>query len=260
MVAPLKNRNLNGNFYARFPRTESLLAELEGLPCSDIVSRCEILSDKNPQYVPSECVLYFVRVGREGMTDALFERLYKVLIGRVLRQLPKDVPEAESESMFAAKVRDKARDTFCEWLTLDFLNYCKRLDFFEIRFESGVANLRKDAYRAVSREQARHVSIESDEEDESELLPEVEEAAGTYDPFDPENFSSEDYRSALHEAIEGLPDLQRRIVCMIMKDIPIHSEKASVPTISKVLGKVEKTIRNQRDKAYATLRRKLEGA
>lgn len=161
--------------------------------------------------------------------------------------------------MFTAKVRDKARDTFCEWLTLDFLDYCKRLDFFEIRFAAGVANLRRDAYRGASRDHARHIAIDADEEEGGELLPEVEEAAGSYDPFDPDNFSSADYRSALLDAIEELPDLQRRIVCMIMKDIPIHSEKASVPTISKALGKVDKTIRNQRDKAYATLRRKLRG-
>lgn len=259
MVAPLINRNLNGSLYVRFPETEALLAKLEGLPRADLVSRCEILSAKNPQYVPSECVLYFVRAGREGMTEALFERLYKVLIGRVLRQLPKDAREAESESMFTTKIRDKARDTFCEWLTLDFLDYCKRLDFFEIRFAAGVANLRRDAYRSVSRDQARHVAIDSDEEAGSEILPEVEKAVGSYDPFDPENFSSANYRTELLEAIEELPDLQRRIVYMIMKDIPIHSEKASVPTISRALGKVDKTIRNQRDKAYATLRRKLGG-
>lgn len=259
MVAPLRNQKLDGSPYTRFPEIEALLAELEGLSKSALVSRCEMLSDKNPQYIPSECVLYFARVGREGMTDAHFERLYRVLIGRVLRQLPKDIQEAERESMFAAQVRDKARDTFCEWLTRDFLEYCKRLDYFEIRFESGVANLRRDAYRLVSREQGRNVAIESDEEEGSVLLPEVEEAVGTYNPFDPEYFSIENYRDALYEAIEDLPDLQRRIIEMIMKDIPIYSENPSIPCISKVLGKVDKTIRNQRDRAYATLRRKLRG-
>lgn len=259
MVAPLRNQKLDGSPYARAPEIEVLLAELEGLPKATLVSRCEILSDKNPQYVPSECVLYFVRVGREGMTDALFERLYKILIGRVLRQLPKDVPDAERESMFSAKVRDKARDTFCEWLTKDFLGYCKRLDFFEIRFAAGVANLRRDAHRIADREQARHVSIESEEEEGSVLLPEVEEAAGTYNPFDPENLSIENYRDALHATIEELPDIQRRILEMIMKDFPIFSENPSTPCISKILGRAEKTIRNQRDKAHATLRRKLGG-
>lgn len=257
MVAPLRNQKFDGSPYTRVPEIEALLAELEGLSKAALVLRCEILSDKNPQYVPSECVLYFVRVGREGMTDAHFERLYRVLIGRVLRQLPKEILEAESESMLAAEVRDKARDTFCEWLTRDFLGYCKRLDYFEIRFASGVANLRRDAYRSVSRVQAKHVAIESDEEEGSVLLPEVEEAAGTYNPFDPENFSIDNYRNALYEAIEDLPDLQRRIIEMIMKGIPVYSENTSVPCISKVLGKVDKTIRNQRDKAYSTLRRKL---
>ncbi len=259
MVARLRTRSCKGELYTRIPKIEALLAELEGLPKAELVSRCEILSDKNSQYVPSECVLYFVRTGREGMTDAMFERLYKVLIGRVLRQLPKDVPEAKSERMFSAMIRDKARDTFCEWLTLDFLDYCRRLDFFEIRFASGVANLRRDAYRAVRRDQARHVAIESDKDDGNELLPEAEKIAETYNSFDPGGFFTENYRSELYEAIEALPDLQRRIVEMIMKDIPIYSENPSVLCISKALGKVDKTIRNQRDKAYATLLRKLGG-
>lgn len=261
MVTRLRQRSKKGELYTRIPEIEALLGELEALPKAALVSRCEILSDKNPSYVPSECVLYFVRAGagREGMTEVLFERLYKELIGRVLRQLPKEVPAAESETMFTTLVRDKARDTFCEWLTQDVMDYCKRLDFFEIRFARGVASLRKDAYRAVRRDQTRHVPIDSDEDEGNELSPEVEEAAASYNPFDPENFSIADYRVALLEAIEELPDLQRRIIHMTMKDIPIYSEKDSVLTIAKALGRADKTIRNQRDKAFATLRRKLAG-
>ena len=151
MIAPLRNRDLKGEPYTRIPEIEVLLAKLEELSKAELVSRCEILSDKHPQYVPCECVLYFVRADREGMTNVQFERLYKVLIGRVLRQLPKDTPGAESESMFSAEIRDKARDTFCEWLTLDFLDYCKRLDFFEIRFAAGVRSEERRVGKYCSR-------------------------------------------------------------------------------------------------------------
>lgn len=259
MVAPLRKRDLKEKLYTRFPETEALLEELEGLPRADMVSRCEILSAKSPLYVPTECVLYFVRAGRQVPTDALYERLYKVLIGRLLRQLPKDISGAQSESLFNASVRENALGTFCEWLTTDYLAYCDRLDYFEIRFASGVASLRKDAYRQVGRIDARQVAIESDEDEGSELLPEVERAAGSYNPFDPEILDVADYRSALLEAIESLPDIQRRILHMMMQDIPIDSIDLKVQTISKALGKVEKTIRNQRGRAFATLQRKLRG-
>ena len=46
---------------------------------------------------------------------------------------------------------------------------------------------------------------------------------------------------------------------MLRQGIPIDSKDPSVLTISGVLGKVEKTIRNQRDKAFARLRIVLSG-
>ena len=45
---------------------------------------------------------------------------------------------------------------------------------------------------------------------------------------------------------------------MLLKEIPIDSSDPDTLTISKVLGKAEKTIRNQRDRAFVSLRRHLE--
>lgn len=45
---------------------------------------------------------------------------------------------------------------------------------------------------------------------------------------------------------------------MWRQDIPIESNDPSIESISKVLGKSEKTIRTHRDKAFASLKRFLE--
>lgn len=45
---------------------------------------------------------------------------------------------------------------------------------------------------------------------------------------------------------------------MWRQDIPIESSDPSVESISKVLGKSEKTIRTHRDKAFASLKLRLE--
>ena len=243
----------------RAPEIESLLTELEALSMSDVVSRCEISSNSNLLYIPSECVLYFVRHRRNKLTNDQFERLYKVLMSRLLRQLPKEHSDAESENMFSANVREKAFDQFCEWLTEDLEDYCMRLDYLEVRFAEGVASLRISAYRSVKLDHARHVSIYSDEEEGMEISPEVEEAAGSFDPFNSENDSNINYRDELLAAIEGLPDLQRKILYMEMKGMVIYSENPSVPSIAKALGKADKTIRTHRNKALNTLRRKLGG-
>ena len=44
---------------------------------------------------------------------------------------------------------------------------------------------------------------------------------------------------------------------MLRTGIPIDSKEAGQITIAKALGKSEKTIRNQRDKAYALLQGQL---
>ena len=45
---------------------------------------------------------------------------------------------------------------------------------------------------------------------------------------------------------------------MWRQDIPIESNDPSVESISKVLGKSEKTVRTHRDKAFASLKLRLE--
>ena len=45
---------------------------------------------------------------------------------------------------------------------------------------------------------------------------------------------------------------------MWRQDIPIESNDPLVESISKVLGKSEKTIRTHRDKAFSSLRLRLE--
>ena len=77
-------------------------------------------------------------------------------------------------------------------------------------------------------------------------------------PFDADELDKKDYRLLLDDAIDSLPEFQRRIVEMWRQEIPIESKDPSVVTISKVLGKTEKTIRTHRDKAFASLRLRLE--
>ena len=66
--------------------------------------------------------------------------------------------------------------------------------------------------------------------------------------------SEENYRTVLDEAMEELPTTQKRILEMLRNNVLIDSQDPTVPTISKALGKSEKTIRNQRDKAIAAIK------
>ncbi len=254
MVTPLRKKTLVGKLYTRDAEIEGKLAELEGLTRGELVARCSIRRRDDSDYIPSECLVYFVRASRSDHAAAGFEWLYKILVERVLRALPREEnADGKTVSLTKAVIRDKVFGQFVELLSLDRVEYSEKLDYFEVRFDGALANLRRDAQEQAWREENRSVSLEYDEET-GELAEEVERAAGSFDPFKQPEIGSSDYRLQLDVAIDILPPEQMRVIEMLRMEIPIDSKDVDAVTIAKVLGKSEKTIRTYRDKAFAALR------
>lgn len=259
MITPLRKRTLQGTLYERDAKIQALLAQLELLPLAELVSRSQITDRADPSYVPSECLTYFVRATRQDNSHQQFERLYKILLSRVMRALPD--PEVRDGtairiSQTKSRIRDIALDRFTEALAADRQAYLEKLDYFEIRFDGAVVNLRRDAQGTAWREENRTASIEYDPET-NEPSAEVEEAAGSVNPF--ENLEANDYRSQLDAAIDSLPPEQIRIMEMLRQGFPIDSTDPDAVTIAKTLKKSEKTIRLHRDRALKALRAALCG-
>lgn len=259
LVTPLRKKNLAGTLYTRDANIEVRLAELEGLTQDELVARCSIRKRDDPSYVPSECLVYFVRASRSDHSTAGFERLYKILAERVLRALPRaENADGKTASLTKSVIRDNVFGRFVEMLSLDRTEYSEKLDYFEVRFDGALASLRRDAQEQAWRDENRSASLEYDEET-GELADEVERAAGSFDPFNQPEIDGSDYRSQLDASIDILPPEQVRIIEMLRKGIPIDSKDADAVTIAKVLGKSEKTIRTYRDKAFAALRAAMSG-
>ena len=110
MKAPLIRTRLDGRLYQRPEKVEALLEVLEALPRSDILARCTIRDRSHPDYVPSECLLYFVRVSRSDNSNDHFERLYKILTARVLVGV--DVVHAECHHHLGKFIALDKSDTF----------------------------------------------------------------------------------------------------------------------------------------------------
>ena len=232
---------------------EALIADLVTLPRDALLARAEITKRSDPGYVPSECLLYFIRASSRDNNEAWFERLYRILTERVLRGLPKaESPDGKTESLTRGDVRAKVLGRFVELLSADRADHVDKLDYFEVRFDGAVASLRRDAQEQAWRDENRSQALEYD--DSGELSPEVEAAAGAHDPFSASDFDDADYRLRLDAAIEALPTEQSRIIHMMRQGFPIDSKEPDVVTISKVLGRSEKTVRTYRDKAFAALR------
>lgn len=254
LITPLMKRTLSGQLYTRDPRIEALLIELAALPREKLVERTAITHRSDLGYVPSECLVYFIRASRSDNSEVWFEQLYKVLTKRVLRCLPRpEIADGETESLTRGIIRDRVFGGFVEMLAADRSSPTAKLDYFEVRFDGALASLRRDAQAQAWRDENHLTTIELDEET-GEPSPEVERAVGHLDPFASKENDDADYRSRLDPAISALPPEQIRIIDMLRQGFLIESKDPEVMTISKALGRSEKTIRTHRDKALEALR------
>jgi len=241
VVRPLRKRTFQGKPYLRLPSIEVKFREILTLPPTELANRCAVQDRKDSAFIPTECLLYLVRTWKPD--DAQFEAIYKSLAQRILRKLPK------------GQVREKVFEAFVDLLARDRTSYAERLDYFEIRFDSALLSLRRDAQRQACRE-PNHSPI--DDPGNAELRHEMEETVGTFNPFDSAALDRSDYRSHLDAAINTLPIEQKQIVKLWLEGMPIDSTDPGTMSIAKKLGKAEKTIRLHRDQAFATLRSILE--
>ncbi|MBM2713491.1 response regulator transcription factor [Mesorhizobium caraganae] len=254
IVAPLRKRRLSGELYERDPKVEAFIAGLAIVSRDELIARAAITKRSDPRYIPSECLVYFIRASRRDNGETWFERLYRTLTERVLRSLLKSgSSNGKTESLTRGAVRDKVFGRFVELISADRATYVDKLDYFEVRFEGALASLRRDAQEQAWRDENRSRPLEYDE-DSGELSPEVEAAAGAHDPFAASDFEDPAYRSRFDAAIAALPTEQSRIIHMLRQGFPIDSKEPDVMTIAKALGRSEKTVRTYRDKAFAALR------
>lgn len=253
MARPLRKSKLDGSLYTRRPEVEAQIAALQDLEQTALEARCQVPVGTT-DYVSTEVIIYFFRQGKGSEQHR--EKLLVTLVNRVSRRLSREGGgDSLSASLTAMSIRDEVRDKFVDLLLEDGLAYDDRLDFYEINFNRALLCDLRDAKDKYWRIENRGAELGSEDE---EIAAHVEDAAGHYDPFDPDELDKKDYRRLLQDAIDTLPELQQQIVEMLRQDIPIDSGDPSVTTISKTLGKSEKTIRTHRDKAFATLRRRLE--
>jgi hypothetical protein len=250
---PLRKHKLDGTPYFRRDKVEAEIQALVEISAPELERRAGLWQAKDPEFVSPEALLYFVRntdpgTHREKLTEKLLIRLAR-------RVLSVANSGGDTLSLTRMNIREEVRDHFVDLLLSDRKQYDDRLDYYEVNFNSAVAADRLDANARHWKHENRTVELETED---GVVSTTVESAAGEYDPFDADELDKKDYRLLLDEAIDSLPEFQRRIVVMWHQDIPIESNDPSAESISKVLGKSEKTIRTHRDKAFASLKLRLE--
>lgn len=222
---------------------------LADLPRELLLLRSRIRDRKNPDYVPSECLVHFVRASRQDNSDEWFGQLYKLLAERVFGALPRVEGGGNTTSLVNESIRNAVFDRFVDMLAKDRRQPNDKLDFFEVRFDLAVKRLRLDAQEQAWRESNRSNSLDDD-------LSEIEADAVTAiaaDAFEANFFSDPLFRNRLHLAIDDLPPEQSRTMHLLMLGWPISSNDPAVMTIAKALGCSDRSVRNYRERAFKTL-------
>lgn len=260
IVPPLTKQKPDGTIYSRRADVEGSLERLVELPRSEVIAALKIRDARSDLYVQSECVVHLIRAARNDNDQSYFAELYRELMRRIGAVLPRVEGERSGlvENVHAADARDRVRDLFNERLSVDRTQPGSALDYFEVMFADAIAALRKTAMKRATRQAARSERIEADDETNEPSLA-VEKAVGSLDLK--QELLSEDpiYRSRVVAAIQALPDKQRRVIEMILQEMPIDSSDEGVLSIRKAIGvSSEKTVRNRRDAAFASIRKALE--
>jgi len=267
LITPLRKRSVDGVAYFRPPAIAELLAALSQVPIEEVARRARIDDHDSVEYVPSECLVYFVRQSKYCGDGDAYREIFATLRQRLLQSVPVYRRRVPDHSRFAERatdldVQDAVLHAFQELLCTDRNGYDERLDFFEIRFNAAVAKLRATARKKIARYESRRLSL-AGTGDESGSYDHIEQVLARLRDQDEDVGDDCLCRLRLHAAINILPVAERRVVELLLQEIPIDSNDDKVLAITKILGCAEKTVRNRRDRAFARIRDALneeEGA
>ena len=260
-IPSLRNRTKEGKLYSRPQEIEEAILETLELPFDDFMERAKRKNRKHPEYLPSEVLVHRIRATRYNNSDDQFNALYTVLCERISRSCPRAVIRVDGESGESGEVgnlmdvREYVLDRFITLIVKDRDNYADRLDIFEARFDRAVKLLREDAFRKISRKEKPLTPLEYDEG--GDIPDDVEEYSALLNAPSMTPEEEITYRFQIRQAIDSLPEMERRVIDMLEAGIPIESKNRGEPTIAGLLECTPKTVRNRRARAIQRIREKL---
>lgn len=253
-LPPLRKKTVEGKLYERRAATEVVILECLELTFDELCDRAEISARKNPDYIPSEALVYFLRQTKTHNHDAQFGRLYNILQKRIKRVCPRSefrIGDKDGANANLLDLQEFVLDDFAERVMCDRQTYEEKLDGFEVAFDHMIARRKDDALRKMYRRDKPTEPLEYDAD--GDIPADVEKGLVE---LNPEKNSFEDeitYRFQLQRAIGSLPDDERRVITMIFAGIPSESNDPEVQTISTILQCEPQTVRNRRNKAVKKL-------
>lgn len=257
MVIPLKKTTKEGEPYHRRAEVEQVLNELDGLAPDQLVNQLTCTQ----QAVPFEVLIYFLRHTELALTARHLEPIFITFYSRLEAALRKTVSDAWLDHAIA--VREEIAERVVVMIAKDRDSQEDSMYYWETNFNGALANLRTDVLRKLGPARKTDPLINAEPlthegEDGHEISPEVDIAAADFINPNPSKLDDLTFRLRLMDAINELPEDERRAVGLSLQGMQIESQDPEVMTIAKALACSDRTVRNRLKRAYEKLRLMLQ--
>lgn len=257
-IEPLRKHKSTGEPYTRRSPIIDFIARSLAWPFENLLQRAAGRDRRSSDYVPSEVLVYHLRHMKAENSDDRFVALYNILRDRIEAACPRanrQVADKICEDARIAEIRDATTDYVTELMFTDRQEYDERLDIYEVVFDKAVRSAHITKIRKVNRRESANENVEDAVTGEVRAV--VEAALDRYKSTGLTVEDDLDYRIYLRRAIDALPTEERKVIDLMLADIPIESSKEGGSSMTELLGCSEKTVRNRRDRAFSKIRTAL---
>ncbi|MFW5393266.1 hypothetical protein V1951_18455 [Yersinia sp. 2544 StPb PI] len=257
MIIPLKKSTKEGESYQRRIEIEEDLNEFDILSPDELVAR--LTCPNTP--APFEILIYYLRHSEIGLAAKHLEPIFITFHNRIESALCKAIPNARYDR--AESIRKEITDQLYEMIAQERNSQSDNMYYWEVNFNHALQNFRKDVLRRIgpARETDPLINYEPlmrEDEEGAGIRSEVEIAAENFFNPNPSLLDNESFRLCLMDAINKLPEDEKRAVGLFLQGMRIESLDPEVMTIAKALVCSERTVRNRLRRAHELLRTQLQ--
>lgn len=246
MIEPLTKVSKAGKLYKR---RSVVLASIEaaiGIDRPTLERRAAISTPESPEYLSSECLLYFIRKRHREANAPERDKLLDILLRRNMQNLKGTIPDGRAAN--ALYLRDEVLGRFGELVAEDGTgDLSNELDYYEVNFNGAFAALRIDVLRAEGRARQKLDPLPEDDGSQGPL-GDSDEDLGTLIGGrlrTPATQTGDALRMRLLRAIYALPENERKAVTLVhilgYDEESDDPTKVTAATLCEVTGR---TIRN----------------
>lgn len=246
MAQPLQRKRRNGSQYTRPPDIENAIDAALLLDEARVTERAT-LKRGEPGYLKTECIVHLIRDAKRSANRTRMNRLVNVLFKRCAANLRSTV---DDELPGAEELREEIMSQLVELFAVDGTPDDKlALDYYEIRFDSAFQKLRVNAIRAHI---VQH-QVEKSVEDLARLKNESDD--DTHD-----RLATRECIDLIAKRLDILTEDERTAIALrYLEGLDVSSVDSDEPTVAKLTGVSDVTVRKRLRSAKQKLLAALEG-